>query len=61
MKTEDKKPEELEWSNQPLPNIYLKLEGILYQASWIIEQEILRQKDKAEAIKNNFSAGLSGK
>jgi hypothetical protein len=55
-KNENKNPE---WTQQPLPNIYLRLEGILYQASWVIEQEILRQKKKVESVKTILEQDLS--
>jgi hypothetical protein len=46
--------EKIEWKEQKLPNIYNKLEAILYQASWVIQKELERQKEKAENIKNTL-------
>jgi hypothetical protein len=43
-----------QWTEQKLPNIYNKLEAILYQASWVIQKELERQKEKAENIKNSL-------
>jgi len=43
-----------QWTEQKLPNIYNKLEAILYQASWVIQKELERQKEKAENIKNTL-------
>jgi hypothetical protein len=50
----DEEKEKIEWKEQKLPNIYNKLEAILYQASWVIQKELERQKEKAENIKNTL-------
>lgn len=50
-KKDVKNEEELKWEPSPYPNIYHRLEGILYQASWVIQQELEKQKEKAELVK----------
>ena len=47
----DKK--KLNWEQQELPRAYLRLEGILYQTSWIIQQELRRQQKAMEGVKRS--------
>jgi len=49
---DDKKTEEqLKWEEQELPRAYLRLEGILYQTGFVIQQELKRQQQNMETMK----------
>jgi hypothetical protein len=43
----------LSWEQQELPRAYLRLEGILWQTSWVIQQELKRQQKAMENVKKS--------
>lgn len=50
--SEEKKP--LSWEKEELPKIFMKMETILYQTSWLMKEEIKRQMKQAEKVKTLF-------
>lgn len=50
-KKTEKTEEQLKWEEQELPRVYLRLEGILYQTSFVIQQELKRQQQNMEKMK----------
>lgn len=53
------KKSNLKWESGELPKIYKKFESILYQTSWILKQELKRQKKSAEKIKVIFEQEMN--